>query len=571
MEAKERTILEEYTAKLVVQDTVIPDPMSLKDGWLKEKDNNGDGLLHWPSVDYLDIANYIGLTQPDFIKRLQSDYKQGKCYRYFACDFVREVYYHPISSTSEFCIMKCKVVPSQRVNSKPYDVWAVITKDSKELPGGEIKSAYCSCTAGLVGTCNHAVAMLFRLEHAVRYNLTKPTSTSMLCSWNVPSGAKVDTKPKRIKDIFFDKAQYMKDAENKKKLTENKRKFLDFSPSWPSKVQELENTSSTRKKLYNLIKDDIHGSCLWEVIEGRSLSREASTKTNEINCPTLVDIAENVLKTEDKADTKTFSESLIFTKQQIDTIKRQTVSQSQSQCWFNHRIGRITASKFHQVFTRSKTLQTIDGEYAIAEASQSIVSEVMGYKPKVSTYATKHGLSLEPHAKRKYITISKKNHKLLQTSESGIVIYEKTPYLAASPDLEVECDCCGLGLVEIKCPYSIKGEIPTSENLVYLREVTDSSNQKNITLKENSSYYFQVQGQMGVTNRKYCDFFIYTTAGFHLERILFNEDLWKHMQVEFKWFWLNIICPELLNCKVKKTLEQTNKSTSKMLLLVRLL
>ena len=97
---------------------------------------------------------------------------------------------------------------------------------------------------------------------------------------------------------------------------------------------------------------------MWEVIEGRSLSREASAKTNEINCPTLVDIAENFLKTEDKADTNFFSESLIFTKQQIDTIKRQTVSQSQSECWFNHRIGRITASKFHQVFTRSKTLQT---------------------------------------------------------------------------------------------------------------------------------------------------------------------------------------------------------------------
>ena len=373
MEAKERTVLEEYTAKLVVKDTVIPDPMSIKEGWLKEKDNSGDGILHWPSVDYLDIANYIGLTQPDFIKRLQSDNKQGKCYRYFACDFVREVFYHPISCTSEFCIMKCKVVPSHRVNSKPYDVWAVITKDSTEVPGGEINSAYCSCTAGLVGTCNHAVAMLFRMEHAVRYNLTKPTSTSKLCSWNVPSGSRVNTNTKRIKDIFFDKARYMKDEENKEKLAENKIKFLDFSPSWPSKVQQLENTSSTRNQLYNLLKDDIYGSCLWEAMEGRSLSQEDSAKVNTISCPTLIDITETFLKTEDKTDIKKFSESIIFTKEQINTIKLQTVSQSQSESWFNHRIGRITASKFHHVYTRSKTLQTVDDDQ-IAEASQSIIT-----------------------------------------------------------------------------------------------------------------------------------------------------------------------------------------------------
>ena len=491
--------------------------MSLKNGWLKEKDNNGDGLLHWPSVDYLDIANLIGLTQPDFIKRLQSDYKQGKCYRYFACEFVREVLYHPISPISELCILKCKVVPSHRVNSKPHDVWAVITKDNK-LPGGEIKAAYCSCTAGLVGTCNHTVAMLFRVEHAVRYNLTKPTSTSKLCSWNVPTGTKVDIKPKKIRDIFFDKAQYMKDDANKEKITENKKKFLDFSASWPSNVRKLENKFSTRKELYDIIKDDIHKSCLWEVMEGRSLSNEANEELNAINIPTLVELADKFVKTQDSVNISKFSESIVFTKHQLDTIKLKTVNQSQSECWFNHRIGRITASKFYRVYTRSNTLQKINEEDELRDASQAVVSDIMGYKPRVNTFATKHGLSLEPHAKRKYITISKQKHKNLKTSESGLAIYETLPYIAASPDLEVDCQCCGEGLVEIKCPYSIKGEIPSSANLSYLHEVTNTENQKYTTLKKNTSYYFQVQGQLGVTNRKYCDFFVYTTAGFHLER-----------------------------------------------------
>ena len=187
----------------------------MKDGLSKEKDDKkGDGVLQCPSTDYLDIANFIGLTQPDFLKRLQSNYKQGKCHRYFTCEFVGEVLYHPITAASKLCFLKCKVVPSHRVKSKPYDVWALIEKDS-EIPAGNVKSAYCCCVGGLVGTCNHVVAMLFRIEHAVRFNLTNPTSTSKLCNWNEPSGSKVHMVPERIKDICFDKAQYMKEENSK--------------------------------------------------------------------------------------------------------------------------------------------------------------------------------------------------------------------------------------------------------------------------------------------------------------------------------------------------------------------
>ena len=100
--------------------------------------------------------------------------------------------------------MKFKVVPSHsRVKSKRYDVWDLIEKDS-EIPDDTVKSAFCSCVAGLAGTCNHVVAMLFRIEHAVRFNLTKPTSASKLCTWDVPSISKVDVAPKKIKDVCFD-------------------------------------------------------------------------------------------------------------------------------------------------------------------------------------------------------------------------------------------------------------------------------------------------------------------------------------------------------------------------------
>ena len=39
----------------------------------------------------------------------------------------------------------------------------------------------------------------------------------------------------------------------------------------------------------------------------------------------------------------------------------------------------------------------------------------------------KHNLSMEQHPKKRYATISKKNHKDLKISDSGLVMYEELP------------------------------------------------------------------------------------------------------------------------------------------------
>ena len=85
----------------------------------------------------------------------------------------------------------------------------------------------------------------------------------------------------------------------------------------------------------------------------------------------------------------------------------------------------------------------------------------------------KHSLSMEQHATKCYATISKKNHKDLKISDSGLVIYEESPYIAASPNLEVECKCCGAGLVETKCPL-VRSEISLADNLSYLQNTMTS-------------------------------------------------------------------------------------------------
>ena len=117
--------------------------MTLKSGWTGEI----KGIQNWPSVFCTNIANFLSLTQPDFIKRLESEYKQGKAYQYFSCEFVREIYINELNKEVLFCMLKCKFIPSQRINSKPYDIWAVVQKNKPNEPGGYIHSAYCTCTA----------------------------------------------------------------------------------------------------------------------------------------------------------------------------------------------------------------------------------------------------------------------------------------------------------------------------------------------------------------------------------------------------------------------------------------
>ena len=118
-----------------------------------------------------------------------------------------------------------------------------------------------------------------------------------------------------------------------------------------------------------------------------------------------------------------------------------------------------------------------------------------------------------------------------------------------TPDLLIECKCCGPGLAEFKCPSSVSGEFPSSSNIKYIVMVDGKE-----TLKENHAYFAQVQGQMAVTKRKYCDFFVYTHAGHFLQRIHFDEHYWGKILQHLEFFCNNYLAQELVFSKIKSSL-----------------
>ena len=75
--------------------------------------------------------------------------------------------------------------------------------------------------------------------------------------------------------------------------------------------------------------------------------------------PTLLDIANDVFKehpTNFEKHEELFLQKLSFKDSQIIELEKGTRSQVHSNFWWNHRKGRITASKFHDVHTKVQTL-----------------------------------------------------------------------------------------------------------------------------------------------------------------------------------------------------------------------
>ena len=64
---------------------------------------------------------------------------------------------------------------------------------------------------------------------------------------------------------------------------------------------------------------------------------------------------------------------------------------------------------------------------------------------------------MEKVAAQSYLKLpTEHGHVNLELNPSGLILSEEHVFLGASPDFLVQCDCCGLGLVEIKSPFTLR-------------------------------------------------------------------------------------------------------------------
>ena len=248
--------------------------------------------------------------------------------------------------------------------------------------------------------------------------------------------------------------------------------------------------------------------------------------------PSRSDLSERVIA---------FKESLHVSPEKIRQIERETKDQAQSPLWYFARRYRLTASVFGKVYQRLPSTPP-----------DSLVKQIL-HAQNFSTKATEWGKENELIALKKYVEQkTSSGHAGLIAVKAGFVICEEIPFLGASPDAYVNdpTSVDQFGLAEIKCPYKYRDLSPqdAAMNPDFCCSLDNEGGVRSLQLKRGHTYYSQVQGQLAITERRWCNFTVYTKKGLSVERIHFDSKFWtEQLLPKLTHFYDNCLCPAIVS------------------------
>lgn len=332
----------------------------------------------------------------------------------------------------------------------------------------------------------------------------------------------------------------------KRKLSPMKVQNINFTPTSKDKVK-VESCPSKNATYTSTVNEDRFKQKL-ESQKSKAGWLLFFGKGEEQNLPKLhqqeFSFHDNVDLNDDKSKSffkENFS-NLNITEEESVTIEKMTRGQTTNKFWKEARGERLTSSNFGTVFSRKDDTKP-----------DKLVRSIM--YDDIDTIHMKWGRNHEPAARRAYGNFMVKKHTQFCLSLSGFIINTDHPHLGSSPDGLTVCQCCGEGLLEVKCPSSnkFKFKTPTEccEDKSFYCKLDENNN---LSLKQNHKYYYQVQGQMGIANRNHCDFVVWTLKGFEVQRIEFDRKLWDKMVKKLNKFYLEAMMPEMYTSRVKRNI-----------------
>ena len=315
----------------------------------------------------------------------------------------------------------------------------------------------------------------------------------------------------------------------------------EFSPLTPKQERNVQNGSAIRADLATLLRKHCPDASFLKLYDITAPVPIQIHDRNTVPVPSSpLQLARNLTKNEgSEASPEMLLEQMALSSEQCASLAEHTAEQANCTEWREQRRGRCTASNSKRVYTRCKTI--VKNPRADLKP---LMTTLLGYKDVRPTRAMKHGLSMEPEAKRKFHSLMKNDntHTRFTHTDTGLHVMKEHPFIAASPDLLTHCECHGDGICEITCPVMFDNEF-TPDNYHHLQYATNTS----LMLSHTSEYYYQLQHLMGVTGRHTSYIFIYTPKTFHLEQITFDEELWNDMVEKFTLLWLTHVAPEMLS------------------------
>lgn len=165
------------------------------------------------------------------------------------------------------------------------------------------------------------------------------------------------------------------------------------------------------------------------------------------------------------------------------------------------------------------------------------------------------GKKNEPVAKKKFreLLLKLNIHKgFVMKDEIGLRRSTKHPHLAASCDFLFDCSCdlCsahgGRGVGEVKCPWShqnhrVKDAAKADKNFALF---VDEAGE--LKLKSNHQYYYQVQVQMNVTDRKFALFVCFTKVDLCHVFVPYDSAFVDRILGPTRDFFIQVVLPELV-------------------------
>lgn len=100
-----------------------------------------------PEFGLIDIFNYLIFNKSEYDGKKLKAYKSFEDYRLFYDGHVQSLQFNPVSDSSDVCVFKAEVKPTQRdktyMNKDVYSLWFVMDKDD-----GCVITGHCECIGG---------------------------------------------------------------------------------------------------------------------------------------------------------------------------------------------------------------------------------------------------------------------------------------------------------------------------------------------------------------------------------------------------------------------------------------
>ena len=474
--------------------------------------------------------------------------------------FLEDEYLREITAASDdHCFyFQAKCCHSFRKNEPPHQLKLALC-----IFKGDVLDSSCTCVAGKAGFCNHISALMFKI---CKYTLFEAKTTKDLCQekdenpdlacttqlqrWHKKGGGE-NIVPQPVMEVYVTKTKLDEPSSSRgsggvKCLLYEARKQPHYDPKNEACFKKELATIDPNMGFAHLSKGNNSSgetaqTKYGETPVGSFLSYQVSfTESNFSAEADLNELPRNnvlsdsitayprfplanenpmVIPRELSSEEAAFLSHLSVDEDKVNTIEVSSREQSESETWKKERTYRFTASSFQLIAKRQRN-------------HESFAQSIMHPKPFTSKYVA-HGMKYEPIALKEYEKFMFNRKTPVAVLKSGFVVSEAFPVLGASPDAKVidfGCSIC-FGLAEVKCPHTKFHVNPLeacSDPNFFMEKISDTQ----CRLKRDHAYYGQVQGQMGVTGAKWCDFIVYTSKGIYIERIAFDPVYWGNLKNE---------------------------------------